>query len=123
MIGKRSVIEVGGTRCRLKNRDQWYVIPDHHQPIVDKETFQLAQDTICRYTAPVKRNREYPLKGKVVCGCCGHALTRTTNKTPYYLCRYSQASESLFFTRSLKLASRCSTEGRDALRTFFPAYS
>ena len=95
VIGKRSVIEVGGTRCRLKNRDQWYVIPDHHQPIVDKETFQLAQDTICRYTAPVRRNREYPLKGKVVCGCCGHALTRTTNKTPYYLCRYSQASESL----------------------------
>lgn len=95
VIGKRSVIEVGGHRVRMKDRDQWHIIPDHHQPIVDQETFQQAQDAIRRYTAPVKKNREYPLRGKVVCGCCGHALSRAPYKTPYYYCRYSQVSENL----------------------------
>lgn len=95
VIGKRNVIEIGGHRHRMKDRDQWYIIPDHHQPIVDRETFQQAQDALRRYALPVKKNREYPLRGKVVCGCCGHALFRTPYKTPYYYCRYSQVSENL----------------------------
>ena len=28
MIGKRAVLEVGGTRSRLKDRESWYIIPD-----------------------------------------------------------------------------------------------
>ena len=27
------------------------------------------------------------------CGCCGHALSRTMNKTSYYYCRHSEADE------------------------------
>ena len=33
----------------------------------------------------------YPLKGKAFCGCCGHALSRTMQKTSYYHCRHSEA--------------------------------
>lgn len=39
VIGKRAVLEVGGTRSRLKNRDKWYIIPDHHPAIVGKSGF------------------------------------------------------------------------------------
>ena len=35
----------------------------------------------------------YPLKGKAFCGCCGHALSRTMQKTSYYYCRHSEADE------------------------------
>ena len=35
VIGRRAVIEVGGTRSRKKDRDKWFIIPDHHPAIVD----------------------------------------------------------------------------------------
>ena len=30
-------------------------------------------------------------KGRAFCGCCGHALSRTMQKTSYYHCRHSEA--------------------------------
>lgn len=36
VIGKRAVLEVGGARSRMKDRDKWYIIPDHHPAIVEK---------------------------------------------------------------------------------------
>ena len=32
-------------------------------------------------------------KGKAFCGCCGHALSCTMQKTSYYYCRHSEADE------------------------------
>ncbi len=46
-----------------------------------------------RFSQPDKKKRDYPLKGKAFCGCCGHALSRTMNKTSYYYCRHSEADE------------------------------
>lgn len=95
VMGKRGVIEVGGSHVRMKDRGKWFVIPDHHQPLVDAETFQQAQVAITRYFLPAKKKRDYPLKGKVFCGYCDHALTRSTTKEPYYYCRHSQVSKDL----------------------------
>ena len=44
-----------------------------------------------RFSQPNKKKRDYPLKGKAFCGCCGHALSRTMQKTSYYYCRHSDA--------------------------------
>lgn len=93
VIGKRAVLEVGGTRSRLKDRESWYIIPDHHPAIVEKAVFDTVQASQLRFSQPNKRKRDYPLKGKAFCGCCGHALSRTMNKTSYYYCRHSEANE------------------------------
>lgn len=95
VIGKRSVIEVGGNRSRIKDRDKWYIIPDHHQPIVDGETFRQAQEAVRRNPGLKKKVRTYPLRGKVFCGCCGHALARTSGGPTKYYCRYAEVSEDL----------------------------
>ena len=87
VIGKRAVLEVGGTRSRLKDRESWYIIPDHHPAIVEKAVFDTVQASQLRFSRPNKKKRDYPLKGKALCGCCGHALRRTMQKTSYYYCR------------------------------------
>lgn len=91
VIGRRAVIEVGGTRSRRKDRDKWFIIPDHHPAIVDKELFEKVQAVQRRFSLPNKKTREYPLKGKVYCGCCDHALSRIAQKKPFYMCRHSTA--------------------------------
>ena len=93
VIGKRAVLEVGGNRSRLKDRESWYIIPDHHPAIVEKAVFDTVQASQLRFSQPNKRKRDYPLKGKAFCGCCGHALSRTMQKTSYYYCRHSEADE------------------------------
>lgn len=94
VIGKRAVLEVGGTRSRLKDRDKWYIIPNHHPAIVEKAVFEKVQETQLRFSLPSKKKRDYPLKGKAFCGCCGHALSRSFNKNSYYCCRHSEADET-----------------------------
>ena len=84
VIGKRAVLEVGGTRSRLKDRESWYIIPNHHPAIVEKSVFDTVQASQLRFSQPNKKKRDYPLKGKAFCGCCGHALSRTMQKTSYY---------------------------------------
>ena len=95
VIGKRAVIEVGGSRSRMKDREKWHIIPDHHPAIIDKALFEQVQATQRRFSQPHKVKHDYPLKGIVFCGCCGHALSRTSQKTARYICRHSQADESL----------------------------
>ena len=95
VIGKRAVIEVGGSRSRMKDREKWHIIPDHHPAIIDKALFEQVQATQRRFSQPHKVKHDYPLKGIVFCGCCGHALSRTFQKTARYICRHSQADKSL----------------------------
>ena len=65
--------------------------PNHHPAIVEKSVFDTVQASQLRFSQPNKKKRDYPLKGKAFCGCCGHALSRTMQKTSYYYCRHSEA--------------------------------
>lgn len=91
IMGKRTVVEVGATRNRMKDRQQWFVLPDHHAPLVDKTVFEQAQSFRVRFSIPNRKERKYPLRGKVVCGCCDHALKRISQTAPRYVCRHSQS--------------------------------
>ena len=93
IMGKREVTEVGGHRLRMKNESQWIKIPDHHQAIISKELFDQVQTRRVRFKCP-KNTRTYPLRGKVYCGCCRHAMQRTDNKNRVFQCRHSKVNES-----------------------------
>ena len=94
IIGKREVTEVGGHRVRMKDESQWVKIPDHHPAIISKELFDQVQAQRPRFKAPKKNTNTYPLRDKVFCGCCRHAMPRTANKNHYFLCRHSKVDQS-----------------------------
>ena len=62
--------------------------------IMGKELFEQVQARLCRAPAPKKNVHTYPLRQKVFCGCCLHALSRTSNKNHTYLCRHTQVDET-----------------------------
>ena len=93
VIGKRTVKEIGGTRVRLKDESEWVKIADHHPAIVSGELFEQAKASLRRYSLPNKKRHDYPLRGKVFCGHCDHALSRAGKPANYY-CRHSQVSPS-----------------------------
>jgi DNA invertase Pin-like site-specific DNA recombinase len=79
IIGKRVVTEIGGHKVRRKDESEWYKIPGHHPAIVEQALFEQVQATGRRPSQYGRKTREYLLRGKVVCGLCGHALTRASH--------------------------------------------
>ena len=94
IMGKREVTEVGGHRLRMKDESQWIKIPDHHPAIISKELFDQVQAQRSRFKCPKKKVRAYPLRDKVFCGCCRHAMPRTDNKNHAFQCYHSKSDKS-----------------------------
>ena len=94
IMGKREVTEVGGRQQRMKDEEQWIKIPDHHTAIISKELFEQVQAVRSRFKCPKKNVRTYPLRGKVFCGCCRHAMPRRATKSATFFCRYTGVDES-----------------------------
>ena len=93
IIRRREVKEIGGNRSVLRDRSQWIILPEHHEPLVDKDMFQRANEALRRYTIGGKKEHKYPLKGLIFCGCCRHALTRHNPNNPIYVCRSSACQD------------------------------
>ncbi len=84
--GRAAVREIGSGSVRRKDRSEWFILPDHHEPIVSRELFESANAKIRRSPAPGKTPREYPLRGKVYCGYCAHAMSRVNGR--WFVCPY-----------------------------------
>ena len=90
VIGRRAVIEVGGTRSRMKDRDKWFIIPDHHPAIIDEELFETVQE-IRRANAAQKekgvKKGSKPFSGRILCGECGRFFrVRNSKHYPVWFC-------------------------------------
>ena len=97
IMGKRRVTEVGGHHVRLKDESEWFKIPDHHPAIVSRELYEKANASIKRMKRKSSTSRtvhEYPLRKKVFCGCCRHALERMDTRNRYYRCSHSGIYQS-----------------------------
>lgn len=71
--GKSVKKSVGSKDGMAVPREDWKVIPDHHEAFISEEIFE--QVSVFRPEHSTKRNREkHPLTGKLYCGGCGYPL-------------------------------------------------
>lgn len=77
--------------------DEWYIVENTHEPIIDRATFEKVQRLLLRdtRTAPQKKN-VYLFSGFLKCADCGKSMSRSLNHgTVYYYCRtYKDQSKS-----------------------------
>lgn len=87
--GKNTTYSYKIKQCRAIEKENWIVVEGTHEPIIDKETFNLAQ-------ALFKKNiRKSPKKdtvdlfsGLVRCADCKRIMNKKTNNHPYGTYRY-----------------------------------
>lgn len=94
IMGRNQVIEVGSSRVRKRDENEWIKIPDHHQAIITKELFQRVQELNPKKRCIKKNVNLYPLRGKVFCGCCGHAMPRNPSKNHAFVCKHTTVDKS-----------------------------
>ncbi|MBQ8167632.1 MAG: recombinase family protein [Lachnospiraceae bacterium] len=92
---KSHVVRVGSNRVKMIPEEEQIVIPDTHEGIISREMFYQARLVIKTNKKGKKNTNKNPLSGYLVCGCCGHKLTkgRTTNKN--WLCATQRYTEEM----------------------------
>ncbi|MDE7246885.1 MAG: recombinase family protein, partial [Lachnospiraceae bacterium] len=64
---------VGSSTGVLLPREDWKVLPNHHQALITPEVFERV--SACRPEQSTKRKHDkHPLTGKIYCGGCGYAI-------------------------------------------------
>ena len=91
--GKNSTISYKIKQCRAIPKEDWIRVEGTHEPIIDKETFELAQSLFCRNTRVAPEKREIDLfAGLARCADCGRAMNKKTNVHDYATYHYYRCS-------------------------------
>ena len=90
--GRQRVISYKVHDCISVPKEEWFVVEGTHEPIVDRETFQLVQKLSQRNTRTAPgTGKVHLLAGLVFCGICGKAMHRTSARgVGYFCCRTYQ---------------------------------
>lgn len=79
IYGKRPRVRIGHWDNRAADRADWIIREDRHDAIISKEDFDAVQTILAQRTShPYTPQYDRPLKRKVYCGVCGHAMHRNS---------------------------------------------
>jgi len=74
--------------------DEWFIVHDMHEPIIDQATFDQAKNLMLRDTrTPPNSGKLYPFSGFLRCVDCEKSMMRRCSKSRvYYACRTNQTT-------------------------------
>lgn len=104
--GRQKVISYKVHRRTAVPEEEWFVVEDAVPAILDRETFQAAQDLHMRDTrTPPGREKVYLFSGFIRCAGCGKSMARHTARGHvYYQCRtYREKSRDRCSNHSIRL--------------------
>jgi hypothetical protein len=88
--GRVTVSDVAHAKNRPSDEADWVVRENTHPPLIDRETFQRAAETLARNrtrTNPKRRgDGRYLLTGLLVCGHCGSRMVGKPDQGRVYYC-------------------------------------
>lgn len=97
MVQGRTVkISYKSKKCRKQPREEWIVVNDTHEPLIDPETFRRVGRMIDSRRHTRSRTYDFRLKGIIFCHECGHPLAVLNRKNAagedvlYFVCRTYQ---------------------------------
>jgi len=90
-VGRKSRRPVVGSKKQVyvpKDKRLW--VSGHHEGMVTEEEYQKAQEALSGISPTRAETKRYPLKGKVICGNCGHTMSyqERVNSPCYFTCPY-----------------------------------
>ena len=102
IAGKTRTTGVGSANRTANAKEDWIRIPNHHPAIISQELFDAVQEKL-RVRGEPHRKRELgtaqrydavtsPLKGKVVCGHCGHTMRLSQTKNAAFHCWFTRSA-------------------------------
>ena len=74
--GKIEKIGVGLRKTRTRDKYEWIIVENNHEPIVSKKVYDKVQKIVRTpgFRKICNRKNHELLAGKVRCGCCGHVM-------------------------------------------------
>ena len=82
--GKNTTMSYKIKQCRSIPKDEWIIVENTHEPIIDREKFDSAQALFNKHIRKSPQKNEVDLfSGLVRCADCKRAMNKKTNKHPY----------------------------------------
>ena len=94
--GRSQKISYSSKKCRKIPREDWIVVENTHEPIIDRESFEKVAMLIASRKFTRSRTYEYLLKGIIICHECRYPLGVINRKLAgnremlYFICRTYQ---------------------------------
>ncbi len=109
--GKRRTKSYKVHKVEAVPKEEWIVVPNTHEPIIDKETFEKAQEISKRDTKASQKTEKLSVwAGLLRCNDCKRAMNKKSstnksgNKYEYYICStYRKKSNNLCTKHSIKV--------------------
>lgn len=83
--GKYESISYKTKKCRPRRKEEWYIVPGTHEPIIDKKLWEQVQTLISQKTKPFSTGKTGLFAGKVRCMNCGCTMRSCKSRGRHYL--------------------------------------
>ena len=92
--GRRKKVSYKSKKEIRVPKEDWIIIKNTHEPIIDEETFNTVQDLLQKNKNDPQNKNDHLLKGFLYCKECGHSIginTSSDKKRKYCVCCYYTA--------------------------------